>query len=104
MVFLHITGALGLFAALGLEWAGTNNLRRSASATQAREWMKLMCSVGWLQGPSLLLIQGAGLYMMHVMGGMEGRPWMGLGLIGLIVIGLAVGLTPPASSPPPALR
>jgi hypothetical protein len=28
-LFLHIVGALGLFAALALEWAGLSNLRRA---------------------------------------------------------------------------
>ena len=41
-VFLHVVGALGLFAALGLEWAGVRNLRRSVTTSQAREWMKLL--------------------------------------------------------------
>ena len=36
-VFLHIVGALGLFAALGLEWASLLNLRRATAAGQARE-------------------------------------------------------------------
>src|SRR5438309_314415 len=36
-VFLHIVGALGLFAALALEWASLYNLRRVATAAQAGE-------------------------------------------------------------------
>src|SRR5213596_901663 len=41
-VFLHIVGALGLFAALGLEWASLYNLRRVTTAGQVREWAKLL--------------------------------------------------------------
>ena len=41
-VFLHVVGALGLFAALGLEWAGVRNLRGAVTTSQAREWMKLL--------------------------------------------------------------
>ena len=35
-VFLHIVGALGIFAAIGLEWAGLSNLRRATDTAQVR--------------------------------------------------------------------
>src|SRR5207247_10213446 len=43
-VFLHIVGALGLFAALGLEWATLLNLRRATAAGAAREWARVLAS------------------------------------------------------------
>jgi hypothetical protein len=45
-LFLHIVGALGLCAALGLEWAGLYNLRRATEAGQVREWVRLLASPG----------------------------------------------------------
>jgi hypothetical protein len=33
-LFLHVVGALGIFAALGLEWAGLSNLRRATETSQ----------------------------------------------------------------------
>ena len=35
-VFLHVVGALGLFAAIGLEWAGVRSLRGAVTTSQAR--------------------------------------------------------------------
>src|SRR5256885_8570677 len=63
-VFLHIVGALGLFAALALEWASLYNLRRVATAAQAREWAKLLSALRFVGGPSALTILVTGLYMM----------------------------------------
>src|SRR5205823_2082352 len=49
-VFLHIVGALGLFAALALEWASLYNLRRVPTAGQAREWAKLLSALRFVGG------------------------------------------------------
>ena len=63
-VFLHIVGALGLFAALALEWASLYNLRRVPTAGQAREWTKLLSALRFVGGPSTLTILATGIYMM----------------------------------------
>ena len=49
-VFLHIVGALGIFAAIGLDWAGLSNLRRATDTTQVREWMRLLAAPRPWQG------------------------------------------------------
>jgi hypothetical protein len=41
-LFLHIVGALGLFARLAFEQAGLLNLRRASTKAQAREWLSLL--------------------------------------------------------------
>ena len=64
VVFLHIVGALGLFAALGLEWASLYNLRRVATAGQVREWAKLLSALRLVGGPSALTILVTGIYLM----------------------------------------
>jgi hypothetical protein len=89
VVFLHIVGALGLFAALGLEWAGLFNLRRVATAGQAREWTKLLTSLRFVGGPSLLTILATGIYLMATRWGEQG--WIGAGLGGLVLIGALGG-------------
>src|SRR6267143_6307783 len=38
-LFLHIAGALGVFAALALDWVGIANLRRARTVDQIREWV-----------------------------------------------------------------
>src|SRR5881628_1236049 len=83
-VFLHIVGALGLFAALGLEWAGLLNLRRAGSAGQAQEWARLLASVRKVAGPAVLTILVTGIYMMATRWG--GQGWIGVGLGGLVLI------------------
>lgn len=83
-VFLHVAGALGLFAALGLEWAGIRNLRVSVTTSQAREWLKLLLGLRLVERPAVLALLVTGVYLIGATGG--GRPWIGLGLAGLIVI------------------
>lgn len=41
-LFLHIVAALGLFAALALEWTSLFYLRRSVTVEQARQWMNVL--------------------------------------------------------------
>lgn len=91
-VFLHVVGALGLFAALGLEWASLHNLRRAATPEQAREWAKLLSSLRFLGGPAALTILVTGIYLSATRWGHQG--WIGLSLVGLLLIAvLAVTLT-----------
>src|SRR5258706_8865692 len=61
--FLHILGALGLFAALALEWAGIYNLRRAHTAGSAREWAGLLGAVRFVGGPSVLIVLVSGIYL-----------------------------------------
>src|SRR5262245_27175294 len=55
-VFLHHVGALGLFAALGLEWASVRKLRSAVSTSQACEWMKLLDGLRLIEAPALLVL------------------------------------------------
>ena len=89
VVFLHIVGALGLFAALGLEWASLYNLRRVPTAGQAREWAKLLSALRFVGGPSALTILVTGIYMAATRWG--GQGWIGAGLGGLVLIAVLGG-------------
>lgn len=89
-VFLHVVGALGLFVALGLEWSGVQNLRRSATTSQAREWLKQLHGLRLVERPSLLVLLVTGSYLTATIGG--GRPWIGLGLATLLAIAALGGL------------
>jgi hypothetical protein len=89
IVFLHIVGALGLFAALGLEWAALYNARRVTTAGQAREWAKLLRALRFVGGPSVLTILVTGIYMMATRWGEQA--WIGLGLGGLVLIAVLGG-------------
>ncbi len=62
-LFLHIVGALALFAALGLEGVALLRLRRAATAEQVREWASVYGLLRRLGPASLGLLLLAGLYM-----------------------------------------
>ena len=90
-IFLHVIGALALFAGLGLEWAGLLNLRRSLTTAQVRDWTKLLGAVRVVASPAGLVILVSGIYMSATRWGRQA--WIGLGLIGLVtmvVLGLVL--------------
>src|ERR1051325_8515153 len=109
-VFLHIVGALGLFAALGLEWASLLNLRRATAAGQAqegapppppppppaagqaKEWARLLASLRTVAGPAALTILVTGIYLTATRWG--GQGWIGVGLGGVVLIAV-LGATLP---------
>src|SRR5256885_16781017 len=88
-VFLHIVGALGLFAGLALEWGSLYNLRRVPTAGQACEWAKLLSALRFVGGPSALTILVTGIYMAATRWG--GQGWIGAGLGGLVLIAVLGG-------------
>jgi Predicted integral membrane protein (DUF2269) len=83
-VFLHVVGALGLFVALGLEWAGLRGIRRAVSIEHVRQWIGLLGSLGRLAGLSALTLLVTGLYMSAT--AWERQSWIRLGLVGWILI------------------
>jgi len=83
-VFLHIVGALGIFAAVGLEWAGLSNLRRATNTAQAREWVRLLAAPRTVGGPAALLVLASGIYLSATRWGPEG--WILVALGGMVVI------------------
>jgi hypothetical protein len=87
-VFLHIVGALGIFAAIGIEWTGLTNLRRAAGTTQVREWFRLLAAPRTIGGPSALLILASGIYMSATRWGPQA--WILVALGGMVVVA-AVG-------------
>lgn len=90
-LFLHIVGALGLFASLAFEQAGLLNLRRASTNAQAREWLSLLRAPQRIQGPSALVLVVTGLYMMIT--SWRHQAWPGLGLVGMVlmaIIGVAI--------------
>src|SRR6266511_3753344 len=90
VVFLHIVGALGLFAALALEWASILSLRRATIADHAREWARLLASLRLVGAPALLTILVTGIYMMATRWG--GQGWIGVGFGGLVLVAVLGGI------------
>jgi hypothetical protein len=83
-LFLHIVGALGLFAVLGVEWAGLAQLRRATGAAQARESATLLAGPRAVGGPASLLILLTGIHMTATRWGPQG--WIVVGLVGMVII------------------
>ena len=90
-LFLHIVGALALFAALGLEWASLHHVRRATEVVQVREWVRLLGTTRVLGGPAALLILATGIHMTATRWGAQG--WIVVGLAGMVLIAvLGAGL------------
>jgi hypothetical protein len=83
-LFLHVVGALGLFAVLGLEWAGLYYLKRARGTAQAREWLRLVTPPGIVGGAAALLTLLTGIYLSATRWGARG--WIVVGLAGMVVI------------------
>ena len=85
-LFLHIVGALGLFAGISLEQAGLRRLRRASTTPALREWLTVMRARRRIEGPAGLVLLTTGAYMVATNWGREA--WIGLALVGLVVIAL----------------
>ncbi len=94
VLFFHITGALGLFAALGLEWTGLRQLRSSTVPEQVRAWMGVLKNTRNVGFVSMLATVLTGVYMMLKAWG--GAPWIIVTVGSLVlIIALAQVLTGP---------
>jgi hypothetical protein len=88
-MFLHVVGALGLFAVLGLEWAGLYYLQRARGTAQAREWVRLVAPPGIVGGAAALLTLVTGIYLSATRWGARG--WIVVGLAGMVIIAVLGG-------------
>ena len=83
-LFFHIAGALGVFAALALDWVGITKLRGVRTVEQVREWAGVYGIVRALGGASVAALLIFGLYMTAVTWGPTG--WIGIGFLSLLFI------------------
>ena len=92
VVFLHIVGALGLFAGIGLEQVSLARLREVSTTNQARDWLAVLGSLRRVDGPSGLLILATGIFMMITR--WQHQPWTGLAIIGMVLMAvLSIAVT-----------
>src|SRR5512146_2372738 len=89
VLFFHITGALGIFAALGLEWTGLRQLRSSTVPEQAWAWMGIFKNTRKIGFVSMLATVLTGVYMMLKAWG--GAPWI-IVTIGALVLMIVLSL------------
>jgi len=83
-LFLHITGALGLFAAFALDWTALAALRRARTVEQVREWVSVYPALQRIGPASVGLLLIFGLYMTATAWGPT--PWISLGFFSLVAI------------------
>jgi hypothetical protein len=85
-LYLHIVGALGFFAALGLEWTSVRQLRRATTISQIRDWLAISMGSTKVGMPSMLLLLISGALMTYSAWGL--MPWVSvtLGAIVLLII------------------
>lgn len=91
-LFLHIVGALVLFATLALEWVSLQQIRNARSSEQVRTWMGILNGASKAGFPSMLMTVITGVYMMMVWGR---TPWLvtTVGTLVLMIV-LARAATP----------
>jgi hypothetical protein len=88
VVFLHVIAAIGLFAALVIEWLSLRLLQRSASYEQGRESMALWGLVAKVGGPATLVALASGIYLARSISAWN-RSWVAVAIPTLIVIAIA---------------
>ena len=92
-LFLHIVGALVLFATLALEWISLRQIRVARFAEQVHPWLGILNGSSKAGFPSMLATVVTGVYMMVVVWGRT--PWL-VTTIGALV--LMIVLTKAAAS------
>lgn len=83
-LFLHITGALGLFAGIAIEMIALAALRRATSAAQLREWVRPIGVLRRIMMPSMILLVVTGGYL--AMSSHEHAAWVVVGMIGVVAM------------------
>ena len=86
VLFVHVVGAVSLFATLALEWVTLRGLRTAATAEQARVWLGAQAPARWLGGGSFAAILFGGVYL--AMSARVEAAWAAIGLVTLVVIGV----------------
>jgi hypothetical protein len=85
-VFLHVVGALGLFAGIGLEQVSLFNLRRASTTTQARDWLAVLGGLRRVDAPSGITILATGFAMLFARWGHQA--WIGLAILGMVAMAI----------------
>jgi hypothetical protein len=88
VVFLHVIAAIGLFAALVIEWMSLRLLQRSASYEQGRESMAVWGLVAKVGGSATLVALASGIYLARTIGAWN-LSWVAVAIPTMIVIAIA---------------
>lgn len=89
VLFLHILGALGFFAALGIEWMTMMQLRKATTAEYVQDWLNAANSFRRVGMVSMLVLLLAGIYMMATV--WRGIPWLLVSLGDIVLLMVTMG-------------
>lgn len=88
-VFLHVVGAVGLGAAVGVEALALGRLRRAATTADARSWLRQLALGGRIGPYSMLAVLASGIWMMATVWGHA--PWISTAFAGMVAMGALAG-------------
>lgn len=86
LIFLHVTGAVGIFAAWGMEAVLLQRLRETVTVGEARAGLGALRGQGRLGPVAMLTVLVTGIWMMAV--AWRGGAWMMTALAAVLVIGV----------------
>lgn len=89
ILFLHILGAMGMFAVVGLEWTGLPPLRRAATGEGVRTWLRVLRPAGRLGPASMVTLLLTGFYMTAAL--RTRMAWVMVSMAALVVLGILGG-------------
>jgi hypothetical protein len=89
-LFLHVTGALLICAAIAIEWLCIINIRKADTIERIKESLLNYSKVGKIGDLGAILILVPGIYMMVAV--WDGARWGIFGFLDLILIGVIGGL------------
>jgi len=86
LVFVHVLGAVGTFAAMTIEMVSLGGLGRAEAPADTRVWIQLL-AMPFRVGPlAMVAILVSGLWMMSM--GWGRQPWLVSAMIGLVAMAL----------------
>jgi hypothetical protein len=85
ILFLHLTGVVGLFLAFGIEWAAISFLGKSTTPGEAQTWLRLGRIGPLVNGPALLLVILSGGYLASLISAFK-QGWVPASFVGIAVV------------------
>src|SRR5262249_20349191 len=90
ILFVHLTAAVTLFLAFGIEWAAISFLGKAKSPDEANTWLRLARLAPLINGPALLLAILSGGYLASLISAFK-QGWIPGSFVGITVVALLGG-------------
>jgi hypothetical protein len=89
-LFIHISSALILFFAFGIEWTAISFLGRAQSPDEASLWLRLAKLAPIINGPALLVAILSGGYLASIISAFK-QGWVSASFVGIAIVALIGG-------------